>query len=93
MNSIKYMEIEKSLRVDTISIEFYTSQWNTMKSDVVLVLQEFFTTGKMLKTFSCTTVTLVKKVPAPTVVKDYRPIACCTIFYKIITKVLTNIIE
>lgn len=37
--------------------------------------------------FNCTTVTLVPKMP-PTYVKDYRPIACYTICYKIITKVL-----
>lgn len=61
-----------------------------MKSDVLLAVQKFFTTGKVLKTFSCTSVTLMPKVPAPTLVKDYRPIAYCTTFYKIITKVLTN---
>lgn len=81
------MAINKSPRVDGIPIKFYTNQWNRVKPDVLLALKEFFHSGKMLKTFSCTTVTLVKNVPAPTVVKDYRPIACCNTFYNIIIKV------
>lgn len=37
-----------------------------------------------------TAIILISKVKVPTAVKDYRPIACCTTMYKIISKVLTN---
>ena len=34
-------------------------------------------------------VTLVPKVRNPSYVKDMRPIACCTVIYKIIAKIIT----
>lgn len=37
-----------------------------------------------------TTATLVPKVTTPTLVKEYRPIACSTTLYKFISKILTS---
>lgn len=42
-------------------------------------MQEFFSSGKLLHQWSCTTQH----------VKDFRPVACCTVAYKIISKILT----
>ncbi|XP_070030860.1 uncharacterized protein [Nicotiana tomentosiformis] len=55
----------------------------------------FFTKlmGKMMTSWNCIAITLIPKIPAPTQVKDYRPIACCTTLYKIIAKILTNILK
>lgn len=39
---------------------------------------------------SHTTITLVSKVVAPLTVKDFRPIACGFVFYKIMDKVLAT---
>ena len=33
---------------------------------------------------------MIPKVPNPTYASDFRPIACCTIVYKIIPKILTH---
>lgn len=44
----------------------------------------------MLPAINTTAITLVPKIPNPTKVKDYRPIACCTSIYKIISKVITG---
>uniref|UniRef100_A0A0V0I001 Putative ovule protein n=1 Tax=Solanum chacoense TaxID=4108 RepID=A0A0V0I001_SOLCH len=44
----------------------------------------------MLKAINCTSITLVPKIPNPSTVKEYRPIECCTVLYKIIAKVLTS---
>lgn len=52
-------------------------------------VQQFFTTGVMPIQMNCATITLVPKVPSPSMAKDLRPIACCTMLYKIISKVLT----
>lgn len=89
-DAVKDMPSDKEPRVDGFPIKFLTIQWNTAKEDVVLPLKEFFHSGKLLKSFSYTVVTLVLKVVAPTVVNDYRPIAYCNTVYKIITKVLTT---
>jgi len=38
---------------------------------------------------NCTSITLVPKVPNPTLVKDFIPIASCSMLYKRISKILT----
>ncbi|XP_075076562.1 uncharacterized protein LOC142163201 [Nicotiana tabacum] len=46
--------------------------------------------GVMPKAINCTTVTLLPKITNHTNIKDYRPIFCCTILYKIIYKILSS---
>ncbi|XP_070015914.1 uncharacterized protein [Nicotiana sylvestris] len=62
---------------------------NTTCDDIYEDVKDFFVTGRLHKRVSSTAVTLIPKVQNPSQVKDYRPIACCTTMYKIITKVLT----
>lgn len=61
-----------------------------MKEDVYKVVQDFFINGVMLKQINNTFVTLIPKVQNATSVKDFRPIACCLVFYKLISKILTS---
>lgn len=73
--SLHDMPAEKSPGVDGYPMEFFTKQWFVVKSDVCKAIAEFFYTSKILKAFSCTTLTLVPKTEVPTHVKDYRPIS------------------
>lgn len=56
-------------------------------------ISEFFSSGKLLRTFCCTSLTLASKVKVTTYVEDYKLIAYYTTFYKLITKLLTNRIK
>lgn len=47
-------------------------------------------TGVLLKQFNITTLTIIPKSQNPVGLTDCRPIACCSIIYKIITKILTK---
>ena len=47
----------------------------------------------MLGEVNATLITLVPKIKTPMKVSDYRPIACCNVLYKIISKILTNRIK
>ncbi|KAL0368048.1 UNVERIFIED_CONTAM: Retrovirus-related Pol polyprotein from type-2 retrotransposable element R2DM [Sesamum calycinum] len=49
---------------------------------------DFFTTGRLLKQVNATLITLIPKVCASSLVADFRPISCCNVIYKIITKIL-----
>lgn len=61
-----------------------------LKEDVYRAVQEFLQTGKLLKQVNCTAIILISKVANPSSVQQYRPIACCTVLYKIISKILTR---
>lgn len=61
-----------------------------MKVDIYDAVIEFFETGKMPRVINCTTVTLLSKIPNPAAIKDYRPISCCSVLFKIIAKLLAS---
>lgn len=81
---------KKSPGPDGFTFEFFKSTWGTTGGLVIASVQEFFHTGHLLKEFNATLITLVPKCPNPTKVTDYRPISCCNVIYKIISKILTN---
>ena len=61
-----------------------------MANDVTHAIQSFATSGKLLREVNHTFVTLVPKSTNASSLSDYRPISCCNVLYKIITKVLSN---
>ncbi|XP_019240335.1 PREDICTED: uncharacterized protein LOC109220328 [Nicotiana attenuata] len=87
--AVKELPNDKALGVDGFPVDFFKIYWKLVGSEVKQAIKDFFDNGKLLKSINCTTVTLVPKVNGPTYVKEFRPIACCSIVYKIIAKILT----
>ncbi|GJW58569.1 RNA-directed DNA polymerase, eukaryota, reverse transcriptase zinc-binding domain protein [Tanacetum coccineum] len=56
-------------------------------------LMEFFNSGKMLGEINATLISLVPKSMNHQKVFDFRPIACCNVVYKCISKILSNRIK
>ncbi|XP_074293359.1 uncharacterized protein LOC141620366 [Silene latifolia] len=50
----------------------------------------FFINGKLLKQPNATNITLIPKVDRPSNVLQFRPVACCNVLYKRISKILSN---
>ena len=71
-------------------MEFFKHAWHIVKLDFVAAIASFFRSGKLLAEVNSTLITLVPKIPNPSTVADFRPIACCNVVYKCITKVLAN---
>ncbi|GJZ82023.1 RNA-directed DNA polymerase, eukaryota, reverse transcriptase zinc-binding domain protein [Tanacetum coccineum] len=49
---------------------------------------KFFSSGKLLGELNATIISLIPKITTPMLVTDFRPIACCNVVYKCISKVI-----
>ncbi|GKA55389.1 RNA-directed DNA polymerase, eukaryota, reverse transcriptase zinc-binding domain protein [Tanacetum coccineum] len=75
---------------DGYSACFFKKAWSVIGNDVCLAIKEFFKSGKLLWEVNSTMIVLIPKVHQPNLVTEFRPIACCNVLYKCISKILTN---
>ncbi|XP_021996030.1 uncharacterized protein LOC110893223 [Helianthus annuus] len=84
---------DKAQGPDGFTAAFFKHAWNIVGNDISNAVLDFFNTGKLLKQLNHTLLALIPKVTTPTRVTDYRPISCCNVLYKCISKVLVDRIK
>ncbi|KAL1198665.1 putative ribonuclease H protein [Cardamine amara subsp. amara] len=87
------LPLNKSPGPDGYSGEFFRKAWGIVGEDFIAAVLECFTTGKMLKQWNCTAITLVPKKTGVERLCDYRPISCCNAVYKVVSKLLARRLE
>ena len=88
--SIFRMKADKSPGPDGFNAGFFQKLWHIVGNDVIYAVTSFFESGKLLKEFNHTSLTLVPKVQNPTRMTDFRPISCCNLIYKCMSGILAN---
>ncbi|GKF71287.1 hypothetical protein Tco_0207401, partial [Tanacetum coccineum] len=84
------IEDNKASGPDGYTSKFFKSAWSVVGKDTCSAVKEFFSSGKLLGEFNASIISLIPKVVVPKKVIDYRPISCCNVVYKTISKVITN---
>lgn len=84
------MPRDKSPGPDGYTIEFYKSAWPIIGSEFAIAVKAFFEKGFLPKGVNTTILTLIPKVTGARKMKDYRPISCCNVLYKVISKIIAN---
>lgn len=58
--------------------------------DFITTVKSFFTMGFLPKGINTTILALIPKRTEAREIKDYRPISCCNVLYKVISKIIAN---
>jgi len=84
---------DKTLGFDVFGASFFKNYWHIIKKDLFNCIVEFFTKGKILKEINHTFIALILKTYNPVHTSQFRPISLCWTTYKIISKILVNILR
>lgn len=84
---------DKAPGPDGYTAAFFKHAWDIVGQDVTLAVLDFFNSGRLLQGLNHTFIVLIPKVLTPASIIDYRPIACCNVIYKCISKILSDQIK
>ncbi|XP_050207725.1 uncharacterized protein LOC126657132 [Mercurialis annua] len=88
-DNISLVHEVKAPGADGFTSFFFQEYWDILHQDITSSIIKFFQGGKLLPGFNHTILSLIPKVHRPQSVKDLRPISLCTVYYKIISKIIT----
>lgn len=78
----------KSPGPDGYGSGFFRDTWGITGEDISEAVLEFFRNGILLKELNATVITLIPKITNPENASQFRPISCCNVVYKCISKML-----
>lgn len=84
------MKNNKSPGPDGFNVEFFLATWNITGTSFSGAVQSLFLHCHMHKGINLTNIVLIPKLSVSTTIKDFRPIALCTVAYKCISKIMAS---
>lgn len=87
---LKWFKKDKSPGPDGWTIEFYLAFFDLLASDLLRVVEECHSTGRLFNAINSTFIGLIPKNDTPGYFDGFRPISLCNCLYKIISKIIAN---
>jgi hypothetical protein len=87
--AIQELPIGKAPGLDGFTTNFFHSYWPMLREEVWQLVEEYHSSGKFLLALNATFLTLIPKEERVTNPNNFRPIALCTMIYKIISKFIS----
>ncbi|GJS24848.1 hypothetical protein Tco_0453480 [Tanacetum coccineum] len=84
---------DKAPEPDGFTAAFFKKSWDIVGGEITNAIRDFFSNGKLLKVLNHAIISLIPKVSTPAKINDYRPISCCNVLFKCISKVIANRIK
>lgn len=84
------MDSNRAPGIDGYNAYFFKKCWHIIGEEVTTAIQLFFQTRVLPPEVNVTLLTLIPKCDNACAVRDFRPIACCPVLYKIISKILAS---
>lgn len=89
-NTITHMAKHRCPGPDGLTVEFFISSWEVIGADVSKAVLCFFENNTLPRIVNSAALTLIPKTSNASSLTHYRPISCCNVLYKVITKMLTT---
>lgn len=87
---IKDCNGNKAHNQDSFAMKFYKECLGTIKTDLILAINHFYSQGRFEKSLNASYIALIPKKNDARELKDYRPISVTGSFYKVLSKLLAN---
>lgn len=84
------MPSDKSPGPDGYTIEFFRSAWSIIVKEFIISIKSFFEKGFLPNDINSTILAQIPKTTTAREMRDYRPISCCNVIYKVISKIIAN---
>ncbi|KAK3193601.1 hypothetical protein Dsin_024911 [Dipteronia sinensis] len=83
----------KALALDGLNLNFVKANWVSIKDDFMNFIKGFHKDRAIVKDINNTFIALIPKCGTPESLSDFRPISLVNYMYKILAKVLANILK
>jgi hypothetical protein len=81
---------DKAPGPDGYSSFFFKKSWGVIGGEFCAAVQNFFTSGELLRQVNHSIIALIPKAANVNTAADFRPISCCNVVYKVISKILSG---